>query len=226
MAAIIAIVGAECTGKSVLTPRLATRIADDTGLRCAAVAEYLREWCAARRRTPRIDEQADIAAEQQRRIDAAAATHDIVVADTTALMTAVYSQFIFGDASLTVDAVAAHRRCDATLLTALDVPWQADGVQRDGPHVREPVDQLLRTLMRDHDIAWSVVSGQGATRVNSALDAVTPLLARIAQPGSGLFTRMAQRDAAQPAWRWVCEKCDVPECEHRLQQGLVRTSTR
>jgi nicotinamide riboside kinase len=218
MATVIAIVGAECTGKSVLTPALAARIEAETSLRCASVAEFLREWCDVRQRTPRAEEQADIAAEQQRRIEAAAATHDIVVADTTPLMTAVYSQFIFGDASLTPDAVAAHRRCDATLLTALDVPWQADGVQRDGPHVRDPVDRLLRTLMREHGIGWSVVSGQGDARVDSALDAVTPLLARIAAPGSGLFTRLAARDAAQPAWRWVCETCDVPDCEHALRR--------
>lgn len=226
MSIVVAIVGAECTGKSVLTPALAVRIASETGLCCAAIGEYLREWCAARQRTPRIDEQAGIAAEQQRRIDAAAASHDVVIADTTPLMTAVYSQFVFGDASLTADAIAAHRRCDATLLTALDIPWQADGVQRDGPHVREPVDQLLRTLMREHGIDWSVVSGQGTARVDSALDAVTPLLARFAHPGSGLFTRLAARDAAQPAWRWVCEKCDMPECEHRLQQDLGRSSSR
>jgi nicotinamide riboside kinase len=225
MATVIAIVGAECTGKSVLTPALAARIADETGLRCTGVAEFLREWCDLQGRTPRSDEQAAIAAEQQRRIDAAATTHDIVVADTTPLMTAVYSQFIFGVASLTPGAVAAHRRCDATLLTALDVPWQADGVQRDGPHVREPVDQLLRELMRAHGIGWSVVAGQGAARVASALDAVTPLLARVAVPGSGLFTRLAQRDAAQPAWRWVCDKCDVPECEHQLKQGAAPSTS-
>jgi len=219
MSTVIAIVGAECTGKSVLTPALAARIAAETGLRCAAIGEVLREWCDARQRTPRIDEQAGIAAEQQRRIDAAAATHDVVVADTTPLMTAVYSEFIFGDASLTPAAVAVHRRCDATLLTALDVPWQADGVQRDGPHVREPVDRLLRALMREHGIGWSVVSGQGDARVDSALNAVTPLLARVAAPGSGLFTRLAARDAAQPAWRWVCEKCDVPDCEHALRRA-------
>jgi hypothetical protein len=47
---------------------------------------------------------------------------------------------------------------------------------------------------------------------------VTPLLARIAAPGSGLFTRLAARDAAQPAWRWVCETCDVPDCEHALRR--------
>jgi nicotinamide riboside kinase len=218
IAPVIAILGAECTGKSVLTPALAARIAAETGRRCAPVAEYLREWCDARQRTPRIDEQAAIAAEQQRRIDEAATSHDIVVADTTPLMTAVYSRFIFGDASLTAGAIAAHRRCDATLLSALDIPWQPDGVQRDGPHVREPVDALLRTLMREHGIHWSVVSGLGESRVQSALDAVTPLLARIAAPGSGLFTRLAQRDAAQPAWRWVCEKCDVPDCEHALRR--------
>ena len=42
-------------------------------------------------------------------------------------------------------------------------------------------------------------------------------LGRIAAQGSGLFTRLAARNAAQPAWQWVCEKCDVPDCEHRLR---------
>jgi nicotinamide riboside kinase len=219
---VIAIVGAECTGKSVLAPALAARIERETGRRCAAVAEYLRQWCDHAGRTPHRHEQAHIAAEQQRRIDAAATAHDIVVADTTPLMTAVYSEFVFADTSLTPAAAGAHRRTQATLLTALDIAWQADGVQRDGAHVREPVDRLLRATMSAHGIAWSGVSGQGEERVRSALDAVTPLLARLAQPGSGLFTRLAHREAAQPAWSWPCDKCDLPDCEHRLRSQPAR----
>ncbi|MFO1269552.1 MAG: hypothetical protein U1F67_24040 [Rubrivivax sp.] len=43
----------------------------------------LRAWCESERRTPRRDEQRAILLEQHRRIDAAAATHDVVVCDTT-----------------------------------------------------------------------------------------------------------------------------------------------
>lgn len=112
-AALIAIVGAESCGKSTLARTLTARLRAD-GLEAVCIDEYLREFCEQHGRTPRPDEQAAIAAEQSRRI--AAARHarllpvDVVVADTTALMTAVYSELIFGDRSLHEAALAAHRQ--------------------------------------------------------------------------------------------------------------------
>ncbi len=213
---VIAIVGAERTGKSTLALGLAARIHEQTGLRCAVVGEYLREWCDREGRTPRAAEQMAIAQEQQHRIATAAAQHAIVVADTTALMVAIYSQLLFDDDSLLPMAAAAQRSVDHTLLTALDLPWVADGHQRDGEHVRAPVDRRLRALMLEHGIAWSVVGGQDAARVDQAFAAVTPLLATLTPASAGLFTRLAERDAAAPVWRWVCDTCDQPECEHQL----------
>jgi nicotinamide riboside kinase len=215
---VVAIVGAESTGKSTLTLSLARRIAAETGLRCAPVDEHLRTWCEQMGRTPRIDEQRGIAQMQQERIEAAAASHDVVVADTTAAMVAVYSRFVFNDRSLDAWAAAEHAASvQHTLVTALDLPWVADGLQREGEHVRGPIDTMLRELLATHRVGWSLIGGVGDARVDHALDAVTPLLGRIAVKDSGLFTRLAQREAAQPAWQWVCEKCDVPDCEHALR---------
>jgi nicotinamide riboside kinase len=215
---VIAIVGAESTGKSTLAQSLAQRIAKEAGLTCMPVDEHLRTWCEQAGRTPRIDEQRGIAQAQQDRIEAAAASHDVVVADTTAAMIAVYSRFVFSDRSLDAWAAAEHARSvQHTLVTSLDLPWVADGLQREGEHVRGPIDAMLRELLSAHGIGWSLVSGSGDARTNNALDAVTPLLSRRAASSSGLFTRLAQRDAAQPAWQWACEKCDVPDCEHRLR---------
>jgi nicotinamide riboside kinase len=118
---VIGIVGAESSGKTQLAQALRTRLAAE-GLPAALIGETLREFCEQQRRTPRMAEQAAIAAEQTRRIAAAALGHAAVVADTTALMTAVYSELVFGDASLYAMAEQAHRRCDLTLLTALDLP--------------------------------------------------------------------------------------------------------
>ncbi len=217
---VIAVVGAESTGKSTLALALATRIAQETGLTSVAVDEHLRTWCEQSGRTPRIDEQRAIAEAQQDHIAAAASTHAVVVADTTALMVAVYSRFVFGDRSLDAWAAGEHARLvDHTLVTALDLPWVPDGLQRDGEHVRAPIDAMLRELLTEHCIAWSLVTGTGDARTERALDAVAPLLRERAAPASGLFTRLAARDAAQPAWQWICEKCDVPECEHRLRTG-------
>jgi nicotinamide riboside kinase len=215
----IAIVGAESTGKSTLARELAEALREATGLAVAVVPEWLREWCETEGRTPRADEQAGIADEQHRRIEAAAAAHDIVVCDTTALMTAVYSRFVFGDRSLEPLAERHHQGIALTLLTALDLPWEPDGLQRDGPQVREPVDTLVRELLMAQGQRWSLVAGSGPVRLQTALDAVAPLLRATPAPRRGLFTRLEERNAEPAARLWSCEFCDDPGCEHRLHAG-------
>lgn len=212
----IAIVGAESTGKTTLAAALADRLRAEGRGRVAWVPEVLREWCDATGRTPQAHEQGAILRAQHERIAAAAAAHDWVVCDTTALMTAVYSTLVFGDNSLQARAAELHARtATITLLTALDLPWVPDGHQRDGPQVREPVDTLLRALMRRHGLAFSVVGGSGEQRVQHAFDAVRPHLA--SAPAGGLFTGLARGLAEGRAARarWACECC-VPEAERAL----------
>jgi nicotinamide riboside kinase len=218
MTVTIAIVGAESTGKSTLALELAAALAEATGLRATAVPEFLREWCAHAGRTPRADEQAAIAAGQAARIEAAAAAHAIVVCDTTPLMTAVYSRLLFDDRSLDAMALALQRSMDLTLLTALDLPWEPDGLQRDGPHVRAPVDALVRELLIANGLPFAIVAGSGPARLQAALDAAAPLLRRCSTPGRGLFTRLADRNAEPAASTWSCEFCDDPACEHALRR--------
>lgn len=172
----IAIVGAESTGKTDLALALAAAIAERTGLRTRGVDEWLRHWCDRAGRTPRADEQLAIAQHQQALIDEAAQSCEVVVCDTTALMTSVYSEMLFADRSFEPWAVAQHRRSHITLLTACDLPWVPDGIQRDGPQARMAVDARLRALLARHGLAWTLVSGQGEARLASALQAITPLL--------------------------------------------------
>jgi nicotinamide riboside kinase len=100
----------------------------------------------------------------------------VVVCDTTALMTAVYSRIVFGDRSLDDEALRLHAGMALTLLMALDLPWVADGHQRDGPQVRQPVDCVLRELLLAQGLPFTVIEGQGQARVENALAAVAPLL--------------------------------------------------
>ncbi|WP_425260602.1 AAA family ATPase [Rubrivivax sp. RP6-9] len=216
-ALVIGIVGAESTGKTALAASLAERIGVDTGLRTTWVPEQLRLWCDARQRTPRPEEQAGIAALQRAAVEAAAAAHDVVITDTTPLMTAVYSRKLFGDDSLLAEALAWQRSCAVTLLTALDLPWVPDGLQRDGPHVREPIDDLIRHLLSTHGVPWSLVAGFGDLRVQQALDAVAPALRALSPSTRGLFTQLATRNAQQRPW--ICVDCDDPDCEHAMRRA-------
>lgn len=182
----IAIVGAESTGKSTLATALAASLAQRTGLRCTAVPEHLRDWCNRNGRTPREDEQRGIAQTQQALMDAAAAGHDIVVADTTPLMTAVYSGHVFGDHRLDAWALGLHARNHCTLLTALDIAWQPDPL-RDSPAVRQPIDARIRALLAAGGLPWQTVSGVGPDRLAAALAAVAPWLHAWGQgPGPAL----------------------------------------
>jgi len=100
----IALLGAESSGKSSLAQALVAEIrAIDGAPPVVWVPETLRLWCEARGRTPLRHEQADILqlhhthmteARQQAGQDA------WLIADTTPLMTAVYSQHYFSDTSL------------------------------------------------------------------------------------------------------------------------------
>jgi len=207
---VVAVVGAESCGKTRLVTALAGRLAA-AGERAVVVDEHLRAFCDAAGRTPRQGEQAAIAAEQTRRIADAAARPDVdvVLADTTALMTAVYSDLVFGDAGLYAAAEHDHADgCDLTLLAATDLPWQADGLQRDGAHVRDPVDARVRAVLHRAGAPYAVVSGTGEARTDAAWAAVR------AARGAG--------SAPVPATVWACEHCGDSACERRLLTRLVQ----
>jgi len=175
-ARVVALLGAESTGKTTLAGEIG-RALTGRGLRVAVVGEALREFCIEHGRTPRRDEQSAIADEQSRRIDIAATAAEIVVADTTALMIAVYSDFVFGDPSLYAIAEAWQSRCDLTLVTALDLPWRADGLQRDGAHARVPVDALVRASLARAGVSFGTISGVGPARLQAALSGIYRVLA-------------------------------------------------
>jgi nicotinamide riboside kinase len=204
----IALLGAESTGKTQLAQELAAHF-NAQGRSAIAVPEVLREWCEREGRTPRPEEQLPIAQEQERRVDEAAARADVVIADTTALMVAIYSAMLFEDGTLYRFALERQRSYDITLVSGLDLPWIADGLQRDGPHVREPVDALVREALAKAGVAYRVVYGSGPQRLANALRAI------------GEFDRGGE-STSQQAWAWQCEKCSDPECEHRLFTGLIK----
>jgi len=175
-ALVVAILGAESTGKTWLAQSLAQHLTERARLRATWVPETLRAWCDAQGRTPRAEEQQAIAQAHHAAIDEAAGHHDVVLCDTTAAMTATYSRLLFDDGSLDSYAAGVHRRVAVTLVTALDLPWVADGLQRDGPQVREPVDASLRAWLDAHRLAWHRVQGHGEARMQHALHLLQPAL--------------------------------------------------
>jgi HTH-type transcriptional regulator, transcriptional repressor of NAD biosynthesis genes len=211
----IAILGAESTGKSWLANALAG-VMQARGNSVHTVDEVLRHWCEREGRTPLAHEQFAIAQTQAQAVMRIA--QGVVIADTTPLMTAVYSHLLFADESLYPMALAHQALFDQTLVTGLDLPWVADGLQRDGPQVRGPVDTLVRQALERAGIAYRVVYGQGHQRLNNALLA-------LGLAGEDEAARMTRENAQfainEGRTVWQCNECSDPECEHKLFTGLL-----
>jgi nicotinamide riboside kinase len=210
----IALLGAESTGKTQLATDLAACLRSQ-GHSVSHIPEYLRLWCDTAGRTPRADEQQGIAQAQTAQI-AQAPSSTYLLADTTALMTAVYSDLLFGDDSLYPMALEEQRAFDLTLVTGLDLPWVADP-QRDGPHSRAPVDAALRAALARGNLPYQVVYGKDAARTHNAMNAIELIATR----ADGICARGQFPSKNSTPWTWNCEKCSDPECEHKLFSGLL-----
>ena len=214
----IALLGAESTGKSELAKQLAQYFRAQKNS-VQLIPEYLRSWCKAKRRTPRKEEQLDIAVEQARQINNAFVC-DVLIADTTALTVAVYSDLLFNDTSLYSVALAHQRSFDVALLMGLDLPWVEDGIQRDGLHMREPVDAALRAALNREGMAFQVVYGTGESRLQNALRCLTRQTSETTK--SIDYVEANPTNQPQRLRSWVCDRCSDPVCEHRLFRDLLK----
>ncbi len=188
----VCLVGAESTGKTTLAEALARR------LETVWVPEYGRELTEAKyargdTRWSREDFVA-IALEQQRREDAAARTANrIVVCDTNAFATTLWTRRYLGHHDPEVDAIGDRSRCDLYLLTGDEIPFVQDGI-RDGEIIRHAMqDWFLEALARRATPVRRLRGGPDE-RMRDALAAIGALFTGSRwQPGSG-----SGRDARRP----------------------------
>lgn len=168
---LICLIGAECTGKTTLAQALAQQMGG------VWVPEYLRSFTEQHGRTPERTEQLHILQEQVRQETQALATarrqqQALVFCDTAPLLTAVYSDCVFADASLYPQAHGLHARYALTLLLEPDIPWVADSVQRDGPQTRTVVHSRIEQALADWAWPHVRIAGTPEQRLAQACDAV------------------------------------------------------
>ena len=226
----VALLGAESTGKTSLSQYITEALLAQ-GQMATYVPEVLRDWCQKYGQTPAFHEQRDIAKQQAERIFSI--QEGWVIADTTPLMTAVYSDYVFKDPSLYDEALGLQAQFDLTLVMGLDVAWVPDGLQRDGEHVRQAVDSLIRQAMAKKQLPFKVIYGQDQARLNAALLAISQGISNLNEPLDlkfsvpGLQLTQTQREVSQyglnqgkTAWR--CDLCSDSDCEHRLFSDLLK----
>lgn len=168
----VAILGAESSGKSTLAAALAERLGT------VWVPEYLREFVETRGRVPVAEDQFFIASTQvAREREAMTAARAILVCDTTPLMTVLYSRHYFGGEDAPLAALAASTQYDLTLVTAPDVPWVADGLQRESEAVRQLIYRQLLDELAARQIPHHILHGQLEQRMAQTMPLLDQLLA-------------------------------------------------
>lgn len=126
----VVVTGSECTGKTTLALALADRFAAPWS------KEFAREYVD--RKQAMLDAsdveqiaRGQLAGEEAADREAIDGRRGVVIRDTDLYSTAVYSRHYYGSCAEWIAETARARTADLYLLLYPDVPWIADGLQRD-----------------------------------------------------------------------------------------------
>lgn len=166
----IAIVGPESCGKSTLARALAARLSA-CGLRAALVPEFARAYYRDRPYRPVYDDVLAIAAGQRAAEEAAAASADVLVCDTTVLTCRIWADVVFGGARADLLALDAPHDYALTVLCRPDIPWEPDPL-RSHPDDRDALFALHLAALRDAGVMPLEAGGSVEARLAACMAAL------------------------------------------------------
>ena len=170
----VAFVGAESTGKTTLSKRLADAFGTDW------VYEYGRDYTVEKIAAGTNDHWDTndfvVIAQRQGQIEdkAALTAGPLLFCDTDAFATAIWHERYLGSPSPEVEAIAANRHYDLYVLCGADVPFESDGV-RFSEEVREWMTERFAQGLAQRSEPWLRVAGSVEQRVMSIRDEVVRL---------------------------------------------------
>ncbi len=167
--------GPESTGKTVLAETLAARFGG------VAVPEYGRAYCELHGVDCDADDLLNIAAGQDAAIDAAGReTSGLIVSDTDALLTDVWSRMMLGESCFK----AAPPRVSGALylLTDIDTPFIQDALRVYGDEAsRRRFFALAKAALEQHGVEFVTISGAWAQREAAGIQAVADRFPQLAE---------------------------------------------
>ena len=159
----ILILGAECTGKTTLATALHEYLSQHG--KSYLCPEYLRLFVEQNKRLPTAADQLQIARSQKKQ-ENISQDHDWVICDTAPLLTAIYSEQVFGEcpSELMIFSVDSFDY-DLVLVTNIDFAWIPDGIQRDGPHAQKETHKRLIEKLDQLQINYHSITGSLDERI-------------------------------------------------------------
>lgn len=181
----VVVTGSECTGKTTLALALADRFAAPWS------KEFAREYVD--RRQAMLDAsdvepiaRGQLAGEETADQEALDGLRAVVIRDTDLYSTAVYSRHYYGSCPEWIAETARARTGDLYLLLCPDVPWIADGLQRDrsDEEARLDIHRQFRDALAAAGARVVEIRGSWPERQAQALAAIAAITAGGAPPST------------------------------------------
>lgn len=167
----VVVIGSECTGKTTLARALAAHYD------APWVPEYAREFVERKGAPPQATDVEAIARGQLAAEDAGARNAGrLLVLDTDLVSTLVYALHYYGTTPEWLVHEARARAADLYLFTGIDVPWQADGPQRDRGLHRDEMHRIFGSRLRELGSPLLELEGPHERRLALAIEAIDRLL--------------------------------------------------
>lgn len=170
----VVVIGAECTGKTVLAEALGS------ALQAPVVPEAARLFVEREGRAIRAGDEDAVARlhlELAGRAETEASIRGsrFVVYDTDLLSTVLYARHYQGTSPPWIVRRARARAPELYIVTDVDVPWEDEPGQRGTPADRDAVHRMVLEALRRRRVPWGMVSGDRDRRLEQALVLLRPI---------------------------------------------------
>lgn len=167
---IVAITGAESTGKSTLSEALSKHYG------VPFQREYARNYIRDLHRKYTYQDIEIIAQKQLEQynqlVNRSAA---LVILDTWLLITKVWFEVVFQRAPGWIEQAIEENKIDLFLVCDIDLPWMADDVRENGGENRVWLQKRYIEEIEKHNFAYRIVNGTGANRTRNAISFIKEL---------------------------------------------------
>jgi NadR type nicotinamide-nucleotide adenylyltransferase len=166
----IVLTGAESTGKSTISDKLARHF---NGV---WIPELAREYVLKIDHHYTYDDLETIAWRQIKEEKSITGKKQIIFFDTWLIITKVWFDFVFGKHPAWLDDAIKNANIDLFILCDIDIPWVPDSLRENGGENREKLHQIYQDELKNYGFNYVVVKGEGQDRINNAIELVDQFL--------------------------------------------------
>ncbi|NQU85027.1 MAG: ATP-binding protein [Mariniphaga sp.] len=168
---IIAVTGAESTGKSILTQQLAKHF------NAPFYSEFAREYISGLNRQYNISDVEFIAKKQiEQYNEAINSNHKLIFFDTWLLITKVWFEVVFSKAPDWIESNIKNSKISGFILNDIDIPWEPDPVRENGGENRIILHNKYLKNLEKSNFNFYLNSGFNSKRINNAIKFVTSII--------------------------------------------------